>query len=66
MALFAQGKNVPDKPEEEEIEGAEQLSLAIEGTEPAEKAAEGEEEKPDPTAAPEEETSAEDDIIDYE
>jgi segregation and condensation protein B len=67
MALFAQGKNVPDKPEEE-IEGAEQLALELEGSEEATpKAEEGAEEENAPRDNTHtEDTSAEDDIIDYE
>jgi segregation and condensation protein B len=67
MALFAQGKNVPDKPEEE-IEGAEQLALELEGSEEtAPKAEEGAEEENAPRDNTHtEDTSAEDDIIDYE
>lgn len=66
MALFAQGKNVPDKPEEE-IDGAEQLALEIEGEEQAQGSEATAKDTPRQTpAVPEEETSAEDDIIDYE
>jgi hypothetical protein len=62
MALFAQGKNAPDKPEEE-IEGGEQLEMDVEENS-AKNAENPTEEKP--TDAHEEELSAEDDIIDYE
>ncbi len=65
MALFAQGKNAPDK-SEEELEGAEQLALEIEGAEQAAPEAEDGTQPAEANAAPEVETSAEDDIIDYE
>ena len=64
MALFAQGKNTPDKTEEE-IDGAEQLAMELEGAEEdAPKAEDSANTPKDNTHT--EETSAEDDIIDYE
>jgi hypothetical protein len=63
--VFAQGKNVPDKPEEE-IDGAEQLALEIEEDQAEGSEATAEVVAEETPAAPEEETSAEDDIIDYE
>ena len=62
MALFAQGKNVPDKPEEE-IEGGEQLEMEVEANAPTEDNKPAEETAEAPH---EEEVSAEDDVIDYE
>ena len=62
MALFAQGKNAPDKPEEE-IEGGEQLEMNMD------ESIDANAEKPDEKKAEEaheEELSAEDDVIDYE
>ena len=62
MALFAQGKNAPDKPEEE-IEGGEQLEMNMD------ESIDANAEKPDEEKAEEaheEELSAEDDVIDYE
>ncbi len=67
MALFAQGKNAPDR-EEEALEGAEQLEMDLDGAEPTDEAA-GAEAKLEAKTAEEAETegpSAEDDIIDYE
>ena len=74
MALFAQGKNAPDRPSEEESTDGEQLELDIEDALP--EAPEGTEEEnaekaEDATAAEEapsheDEASAEDDTIDYE
>ena len=62
MALFAQGKNAPDKPEEE-IEGGEQLEMEMNESIDA-MAAKPAEEKTE--EAHDEELSAEDDVIDYE
>ena len=64
MALFAQGKNVPDKPAEENTDG-EQLEMAIDEAAPAADATETQEVKED-AASHEDELSAEDDVIDYD
>ena len=63
MALFAQGKNVPDKPEEE-IEGGEQLEMAVE--ENIAEANTAEEAPKEEAVSHEEELSAEDDVINYD
>lgn len=69
MALFAQGKNAPDKPAEEECKDGEQLELDIEEALPetVDEASEDTtaEASADEAPLPEDETSAEDDVIDY-
>lgn len=68
MALFAQGKNAPER-EGEEIEGAEQLELALdEGVAASADETKPEEEAQSATTENEgaDEPSAEDDIIDFE
>ena len=71
MALFAQGKNVPEKPTEEENTDGEQLELNIdealpETKEAAEATDEVAEEMQEETVSTEDEPSAEDDVINYE
>ena len=70
MALFAQGKNAPDKPSEEENTAGEQLELDIEEVLPEASESTGTDENAENSAEEtpgvEEEASAEDDVIDYE
>lgn len=68
MALFAQGKNAPDKPTEENTDG-EQLEMPIEesATIATDATQASEEQEPkENTASHEDELSAEDDVIDYD
>ena len=68
MALFAQGKNVPDKPQEESTDG-EQIELAIDEAVTAEAQTTDAPKEEAPTedgVLHEDEVSAEDDVIDYE
>ncbi len=65
MALFAQGKNAPDR-EEESLEGAEQLEMELAVSDAVTETAETPETIAEQAAEEQEGPSAEDDIIDYE